>query len=62
MSALPAGVAPLQRSLSWIRRNLIDEVPPAIAHCEFECREPQCPEGGWGSCARRRQAASLLQA
>jgi hypothetical protein len=31
----------------------IREVPPALAACEFDCREPACSEEKWHKCELR---------
>jgi hypothetical protein len=40
---------------NWIRRQFVDEVPEAVALCEFDCRKPHCNEGDWEVCQRRLQ-------
>jgi hypothetical protein len=35
--------------------QLIQDVPDAIALCEFDCRKKQCTYEEWVHCERRRQ-------
>ena len=45
----------------WLRRQIVDEVPPESALCVFDCRKPQCYVGEWETCDRRlRNAAGEL--
>jgi hypothetical protein len=32
------------------------DVPPAIAACEFDCREPSCPSARFATCPTRLAA------
>ncbi|UCF20889.1 MAG: hypothetical protein JSU87_05660 [Gemmatimonadota bacterium] len=43
----------LRISLRLLR--LVEDVPPELAACEFDCREPNCRHGEWQSCQRRKQ-------
>lgn len=40
--------------------NVIQEVPAAIAQCEFDCRQSECPQSEWATCPRRLATASAL--
>jgi hypothetical protein len=42
----------------WLRRQVVDDVPPADALCEFDCRKPQCSVDEWETCDRRLQNAA----
>ena len=42
----------------WLRRQVVDDVPPGDALCEFDCRKSQCNEGEWETCERRLQNAA----
>ena len=42
----------------WVERGWIQDVPEAIAACEFECRKPECPAGEWEKCERRLRAVA----
>jgi len=37
------------------------EVPAELAYCEFECKNAQCPEGGWRTCPIHRQYRQQLK-
>lgn len=39
--------------------QLIQDVPEAIAVCEFDCRKPDCSAEQWASCERRMQMVPL---
>ena len=40
-----------------IDQLIIQDVPEAIAVCEFDCRETDCSNERWISCRRRLQTA-----
>jgi len=48
----------LQSAWGWLRRQIVEDVPPEVALCEFDCRKPQCHAGEWESCDRRLRAAA----
>lgn len=48
---------PLGRLLFWLRSLAVQDVPPAVAHCEFGCRAFECSRDQWGSCQNRIDAA-----
>jgi hypothetical protein len=37
----------------WLKGQLIRDVPPEDAFCEFECKESECQLGHWKTCKRR---------
>jgi hypothetical protein len=37
----------------WFKNQLFQVVPDEIAMCEFDCKSPNCREGGWAHCERR---------
>lgn len=37
----------------WIKKQIVQEVPEAIALCEFDCNKQQCTEEEWEKCPRR---------
>lgn len=39
--------------LHWIGKQIVDDVPPEIALCEFDCDKTQCTLKEWESCPRR---------
>ncbi len=44
---------PLRRLWFWGRSLVVQEVPPAIAACEFDCKPENCHEADWHNCANR---------
>jgi hypothetical protein len=38
------------------RRHVTADVPPAIAACEFDCREPSCDRARFATCQTRLAA------
>ena len=49
------------RLCRWLKEQMVKDVPPETALCEFDCRKPQCLEGEWAGCERRlSQAAGEL--
>lgn len=47
-------LATLRSALKSLRRRVqVAEVPPALAACEFCCREPECSAERWVDCERR---------
>ena len=51
----------LRRLRTFIRRELIAEVPPEMDLC-LDCGKLQCSEGEFRSCARRKARAAELKA
>jgi hypothetical protein len=49
----------IQNVGGWLRRQIVQPVPPDIAMCEFGCRKPQCRTGEWEACERRRHGVNL---
>jgi len=50
-------------ALGFFRRlwcNVIQDVPAAIAHCEFDCRRSNCLQSEWATCSRRLAAEKAL--
>lgn len=41
----------------WVRTEVISEVPPELAACEFHCREHQCLQEKWENCENRLRVA-----
>jgi len=52
----------LTRALRWLKDQLVREVPPEDALCEFDCRKEQCFYDEWATCERRlnRAAGELM--
>jgi hypothetical protein len=44
------------RGWRFLVNQLIQDVPEAIAVCEFDCRETDCTVERWASCERRLRA------
>lgn len=43
--------------LQWIGKQIVDDVPPEIALCEFDCDKTRCTLKEWQSCPRRLSKA-----
>jgi hypothetical protein len=41
----------------WLRGEVVDDVPPELAACEFQCRVHECLHDKWESCENRLRAA-----
>lgn len=54
--AQPNGM--MARLWLWLKDQMVKDVPPETALCEFDCRKPQCLEGEWGGCERRLSQAT----
>ncbi|HXH67860.1 MAG TPA: hypothetical protein VNI81_11715 [Candidatus Limnocylindrales bacterium] len=54
----------LARAWRRLKDQLILEVPPESAICEFDCRKEQCRNDEWATCERRlsRGAGELMPA
>jgi len=52
------GMNLLRSAWGWLRRQIVDDVPPEAALCEFDCRKPQCYAGEWETCERRLHNAA----
>lgn len=46
--------------LSWVRRSLIQPVPPELEACEV-CGKLRCPDDEWKSCERRLATAEFVR-
>jgi hypothetical protein len=46
------------RALRWLKDQIVREVPPEDALCEFDCRKAQCLYGEWAACERRLTRAA----
>jgi len=60
--AAPSSSTLWNRLSRWFRGQLLGEVPPEIALCEFDCPRGQCLEDEWATCQRRltRAAGGLM--
>ena len=45
------------RLLYWVRSLIVEDVPPAMARCEFGCKVEACREADWQNCANRLREA-----
>lgn len=50
---LPYASEGLSPILHWLKKQIVDEVPPEIAVCEFDCEKTQCTLKEWNACPRR---------
>ena len=48
----------LVRAWLWFKDQIVREVPPESAACEFECRKEQCLQDEWASCEHRLSYAA----
>jgi hypothetical protein len=46
------------RGWRWFKDQLVREVPPESAACEFECRKEQCLHDEWVTCEHRLSRAA----
>lgn len=46
----------ISRIRRWLRDEIVQEVPPEMSVCEFECRHLECTMGKWESCENRLRA------
>jgi hypothetical protein len=52
---------PFLRMWKYMKRQIVDDVPEAIALCQFDCPKAQCTQDAWRSCERRiRKSAGEL--
>ena len=43
----------ISRIRRWIRDEIVQEVPPEMSVCEFECKHLECTQGHWDTCKNR---------
>jgi len=41
------------RIRQWFREEIVQQVPPEMHACEFECRRLECAQGEWETCKNR---------
>jgi hypothetical protein len=60
----PTSERPDSRGSLWVRLKtmLAQDVPEAIAICEFDCRKNQCRHCEWATCQRRIQYQAQCRA
>ncbi len=56
-----AGMSWIAQIKRWLRAQ-VQEVPEALAVCEFDCDRPDCRMGDWQSCERRLRYEALARA
>lgn len=49
---------PSSRFWLWLKSQIVREVPPEDALCEFDCRKEQCLREEWSNCDRRLSHAA----
>lgn len=42
----------------WLKDQIAQDAPEAVAVCEFDCRKQQCTEEEWATCERRIHKAA----
>jgi hypothetical protein len=51
------------RTWQWFKNQIVADVPPETAVCEFDCRKQECKQEDWANCERRlSHAAGELRA
>lgn len=45
------------RFIFWLKRQFIQDVPPADAQCEFGCKRLECRQEEWAACKNRIEEA-----
>src|ERR1700689_5571427 len=52
---------PFLRMWKYVKRQIVDDVPEAIAICQFDCPRAECTQDAWHACERRiRKSAGEL--
>ena len=51
----------LARALRWLKTQIVQEVPPEYAACEFDCPKQQCHYREWANCEYRLAHAEGLK-
>jgi hypothetical protein len=46
----------------WLKDQIVADVPPEDACCEFDCRKTQCQLGEWANCKNRLSNLAALTA
>ena len=49
------------KARAWLKDQVVQEVPDALALCEFGCHKSQCRMGKWANCERRLRNVKDLQ-
>jgi hypothetical protein len=45
----------------WLNREIIGDVPPEDALCEFDCRKAECQFHDWAHCKHRLAYLELIE-
>jgi len=51
----------LSRIRLWLRGEVVDDVPPELAACEFQCRAQECLHDKWETCENRLRTARSVE-
>ena len=46
----------------WLKNQIVADVPPEVALCEFDCRKTECQFGEWVNCKNRLSYLAALAA
>lgn len=46
----------IARLRQWARGAIVQEVPPEMERCEFDCRDLECTLGRWETCENRLES------
>ena len=57
LASLRASFGTLRR---WLKNEIVADVPPEVARCEFDCRKTQCRLGEWVNCKNRLSYLAAL--
>jgi hypothetical protein len=42
----------LDRTKNWLKNQVIQEIPPNLSPCEFDCHQPYCTYGNAATCKK----------
>jgi hypothetical protein len=59
---LPLPTKTLREWQIWLKDQLIADVPPEDAFCEFDCEKSECEFDHWNNCKRRLAYLELVKA
>jgi hypothetical protein len=46
------------KAWQWFKNQIVADVPPETAVCEFDCRKQECKQDDWAKCERRLSHAA----
>ena len=55
-------IASLKAQRLRLKDQIVADVPPEVARCEFDCRKTQCRFGEWVNCKNRLSYLAALAA